>query len=481
MKKAISIILLLAMMLGLCACGNNDSEGNTPTKDVATQENSGDEYQGNNDTSEDRASENTIDAGAMTLTEMGTVPNGVNFVSNGILTKSDGTKVQILNQNGNSFNDKWYDAVEYIIRDGICVVGIAGTNQTLLGVVDAVAEKELAPCEAVTVSPLSDRFVMLAYATGTGTADDHVFAIGSTDGESYYYKGYGKILDLQKGEFIPNLELTTRKELQDTSAVGNVIFVEKDSLITDVYGADGTFMGTYEYIYAYPQSGIALQFAENSVCVYDENMNLVSTLPKRDYGETYDAVEGSSELLIHRGKKDNGEEWYSVIDLTGKALTAEYKWITSVYYNGFMHVTKDGVSCIVDFAGNTIISDFMTASYVEPGYFMINQNNEYYVYDLTGKKLNDVALSEARFGTTLKDDSGKLFIFETGETLAVEGRIEKLTGSLVLIGSNVYDVITGKIVLSDVDACLATGGNLYVWDNDKETYTRYIAEYASKG
>ncbi len=487
MKKVISMILLLTMMLSICACGSSGSEENSATKNTATQDNNNgtqatEDNTSNNSTNEGQTSETVIDAGAMTLTKVGTVPDGVNFTSGGLLTKFEGGKELILNQNGISFNDKRYDAVVYLIRDGICVVANAGENETLFGVVDTVAEKELVPCEAVSFSPLSDRFVMLAYKTGAGTADDYEFANGTVDGDSYYYKGYGKILDLEKGHFIPNVEITTRREFNDLSAFGNVVLVEKDSYIADVYAADGTFVGTYENLYAFPESGIALQYTQTGVCVYDKDMNLVSTLATRDYYETYHAVEGTAELLTHDNIID-GKSRKCVTDLAGNVLTAEYEWIRGVYCNAFVHVQEGDVQRLVDFDGNIICSDFASLRYAEPGYFIVgDQNNDHYIYDLTGKRLNDAALSESYSGIwTLKDDSQKLFIFETGETLTMEGRPEKLAGSLVLIESTVYDMISGKAVLNDVDACVATGNSLYVWDNDMGCYTRYIAEYKSNG
>ena len=253
MKKVISIILLLAMMLTICACGNNGTTG-----DVPTGNNDNNESRSNNSTNESPKPGDIIDAGTMILTEMGTVPDGVNFTSGGIITKSDGEKIQVLNQNGVSFNDKWYDDVDSIISNGICIVSNADTSgKELLGIVDSISEKELVPCEAVEVVKLSDRFIPLGYETGKA-GDDDKFGFYSINFEIVNYKGYGEIL-------------------------------------------------------------------------------------------------------------------------------------------------------------------------------------------------------------------------------AAEGNVREQTGSLVLIESTLYDVVSGKAVLTDVDSCVATGGNLYVWDNEKETYTRYIAEFKSEG
>ena len=465
MKKTIAAILLLVMMLAICACGKS---GATDKGDGNTTVNNGDQESGA-----------TIDTGAMILTKIGTVPGDVNFSSGGIITKSEGEKIQVLNQDGASFNDKWYDEVESIISTGICVVSAADTSgKVLLGVVDSLNEKELLPCEAVEVVKLSDRFVLLGYETGLGTSDDR-FGTYYTGSGAVYYKGYGKVLDLQKGQIVSGVEINT--SMYDVSAAGNMIYVDRDYRTTDVYSADGNLMGTYDYIYAYPESELALQSVEEGVCVYDKDMKLVSTLTVTDFYEGYDAVDGSSRMLIHEYVKD-GSRYRCVTDLNGKAITPEYAKILEVYPEGYLHVIEDDVSKIVDFSGKVMISGFDSVRYAEPGYFVVRVQEEgYFVYDSTGKKINETAMADGYSGLVIEDSAGKVLIFETGEILAADGYAREQTGSLVLIDSTLYDVISGKTVLTEVDSCVATGGNLYVWDNETETYTRYAAEFKAAG
>ena len=480
MKRLIAIFLLLAMMVTICACGNNGSTNNGPSSNNGSNgstDNNG--STGNNGAAQQ--SGNKIDTGAMILTEMGTVPDGVNFTSGGIITKSEGEKVQVLNQNGASFNDKWYDDVDSIISNGICVVSNAdASGKELLGIVDSISEKELVPCEAVEIVMLSDRFILLGYETSKGNEDDR-FGFYYIDSETVNYKGYGKILDLEKGQVVSGVEITTSK--YDVSAAGNMIFVEKDHRTTDVYTAEGKLVGTYEYIYAYPESGIALQSTTEGVCVYDKDLKLVSTLVTTDFNDKYEPVDGTSEMLLHTYAVTEGDALvnrYCVTDLTGKALTAEYKRIVQVYPEGYLYISENDVDSIVDFTGSVIVPS--SAGYRAPGYFVAQVQGEgYYVYDRTGKKINETAMADGYSGLIIKDDSGKVLVLETGKMLAAEGYAREQTGSLVLIESTLYDVISGKTVLNDVDACVATGGNLYVWDSEKETYTRYAAEFKSEG
>lgn len=469
MKKLFAIILSLTMMVCICACGSNGTATNVPTGI-----NDNHEAHSNNSTNQVQNAGNIIDAGAMILTEMGTVPDGVSFTSGGIITKSEGEKVQVLNQNGASFNDKWYDDVDSIITNGICVVSNEDTSgKELLGIVDSISENELVPCEAVEVVKLSDRFILLGYETGI-CSDEDKFGFYFIDSETVNYKGYGKILDLERGQVVSGIEITTSK--YDVSAAGNMIFVDKDHRTTDVYTAEGKLSGTYEFIYAYPESGLALQYTAEGICVYDADMNLVSTLVQNDFNDDYKPIDGTSEMLLHEYVKDGSYHYY-VTDLSGKALTAEYDRILQVYPEGFLSISEDDSISIVDFAGNVIVPN--NAGYREPGYFVAQvQGDGYYVYDITGKKINETAMTDGYSGLIIKDDSGKILVLESGEMLAAEGYARVQTGSLVLIESTLYDVISGNAVLNDVDACVATGDNLYVWDNEKPVMQRNLSPEA---
>ncbi len=476
MKKLLAVILVLAMMLALCACGNTGTTNDVPAENNSNSDNNNDNNTNNNNESQ-KPVEN-IAAGGMTLAEIGTVPDGVQFTSGGIVSNYKNEKVKILNQNGVAFNDTWYDDINSIISDGVCIVSNTDANgKELLGIVDSIAEKELVPCEAVEVVKLSDRFLLLGYETEKGTKEDG-FGYYFVDSNMTYYKGYGKILDLETGKIISGLEIKTSKS--DVSAAGNLIFVKKDHPSSDVYAADGKLLGSYDYIYAYPDSGIVLQSTTKGVCVYDKDLKLVSTLVTTDTLETYKPIEGSNEMLLHEYTKD-GTRRYCVTDLSGKALTAEYSRIVTVFPSGYLHITENSVSRVVDFKGNDIVPACYSVHYAEPGYFVAKVQNEgYYVYDKTGKKINQTAMKDCSNGLILKNNDGKLLVLSTGELLEVKGYAKVQIGSLVLVESTLYDVISGKAVFTDVDSCVSTGDSLYIWDNDKENYTRYIAEFKSE-
>ena len=263
-----------------------------------------------------------------------------------------------------------------------------------------------------------------------------------------------------------------------------MIYVEKEYPTTDVYTAEGELFGSYERLYPYPDSGIVLQSTVEGVCVYDENMKLVSTLVTADYNDRYEAVDGTSEMLLRTFAVTEGDALvnrYCVIDLSGKALSREYERILQVYPQGYLSVMEGEEKRIVDFEGNTMVSGFYAAHYDEAGYFVVKVQDEgYYVYDRAGKKINETAMANVTNGLIFADNAGNVLVLETGEMLASDGFHKARMGSLVLIADTLYDVITGKAVLTGIDSCGAVGDSLYIWDDETETYTRYIAAYKSK-
>lgn len=473
MKKLLIVLIALSLVLSFAACTQSATapqETSAPT--TAPTEN-------NNGSTVTPAPDTGTDAKGMTLTEKGTVPTSVGFVSGGLVVQHediDNTKkLQVLNQNGAAFNDIWYDGTDSSISNGVCVVKNEDANgKKLLGVVDSINEKELLPCEAVEILKLSDRFLLVGYETGTGTADDS-FGFYYTDAGMIYYKGYGKILDLEKGRIVPNLQVTTSK--YDASAAGNVILIDGEHPSANVYTADGSLVGSYDYVYVYPESGIILQSVKEGICVYDQDMRQIGILETTDYNETFKPVEGTSTMLLHKYYRD-GVHYEAVTDINGNAISQEYTSIFAVYPEGYVCYFENEKRCIADFDGNVIASDFYSVQYCEPGYLVVHkqQYEEIYVYDSTGKQLNEAPMTSSN-GLVLRDSSNNILILGTGKMLTPDGYVKVQAGSLVLVGSTLYDVITGKAVFTELAGCVATGNSLYVRYEDSDTYTRYIVEF----
>lgn len=473
MKKLLAFLLAFSMVLSFAACTQSATapqETSAPTT-APTENNNGSAVTPEPDTG--------TDAKGMTLTEKGTVPTSVGFVSGGLVVqhedRDNNKKLQVLNQNGTAFNDIWYDGTDSSISNGVCVVKNEDANgKKLLGVVDSINEKELLPCEAVEILKLSDRFLLVGYETGAGTADDS-FGFYYTDAGMIYYKGYGKILDLEKGRIVPNLQVTTSK--YDASAAGNVILIYGEHPSANVYTADGSLVGSYDHVYVYPESGIILQSVKEGVCIYDQDMRQIGILETADYNETFKPVEGTSTMLLHKYYRD-GVHYEAVTDINGKAISQEYTSIFAVYPEGYVCYFENEKRCIADFDGNVIASDFYSVQYCEPGYLVVHkqQYEEIYVYDSTGKQLNETPMTSSD-GLVLSDNSRNILILGTGKMLTPDGYARVQTGSLVLVGSTLYDVITGKAVLTELAGCVATGNSLYIRYEDSETYTRYIVEF----
>ena len=420
-----------------------------------------------------------IDAGAMVLTKAATISNNISFYSGGIIVQyknvDDARKIQILNQNGVAFQDTLYDGIKGIVSEGVCIVYHTDENAVEhLGVIDSLKEKEILPCEAIDIRKLSDRYMLVCYMTGEATEEEY-FGVFYNNG-SVYYNGYGKVLDLVLGRIVPNVEITT--SYIDAAAAGNVIVVDGAYPLQHVYNADGILVGSYEYVNAYPDSGIAIQSTGKGINVYDQDMNLVSTLNGARYYD-YRPVAGSSDMLLHEISTENGYK-YCVTDLQGNAITGEYDRILEINPEGYLYISENGKMKVVDFAGKVLIENYAQVYDVAPGYFIANITGEgYSVYDQQGKKLNSEPLASRQSGLIVLSSNGRVFVLETGNEIAADGYASAQCGSIVHIGDALYDVITGKVVMEHIDDCVSTGSSLYVWDGETKTFTRYIAEFKS--
>lgn len=464
MKQIIAAILLVAMTLMLCACG---SDGETGVPGGAAN-GAGTNAPANNS--------GFLGGGLMNLTKKEVLPESAYIAMEGVVVKREGgesDRVQILRQDGTAVNDKWYEAVDEIISLGVCAVRVTDDNgDPRIGIVDANAGKELLPCEAIEINWMSERFLLVNYLTEKSTGGNSYGSYYTyTDMNSVEYNGYGKILDLQTGAFVPGIEVTNSE--YDASAFGNMLVIDNADYEQDVYKADGTLVGSYDRFYPYPDSGMALHYTQSGVNVYDADMNLLSTVAATD-NEDFDLIDGVSDMMI-REFEENGEDLCCLTDLQGNPLSPSFADIEEVMPEGFMIVEIDGTAKTVDFAGNVLVNG--ECMYVAPGYLIeALPDSGYCVYDTTGKKLTDTVFSDCT-NLLLETNDSRFFIYETGELIYSDGYVGYLTGTLAIAGSDIYDLVTGDVVMRNVDDAVVAGDNLYVLDWETNRYTCYHAEF----
>lgn len=475
MKQKISLLMVCVLLtLAICGCGANTIEA--PTAPPLTQPPTEPEIIL---TLDDLGGSEV--RGAVKLTNMGLVNGDPNFVKGGLLIYQYGDQIKILDLNGNPTAQRDYNKIEQIFPNGLCAVSIRdafGIN--MIGIVDSNSGEELVPCDAIEMQVLSDRFVILSYIDEITTGWDYYGSFYRGD-YKLYYTGYGKIYDLQERQFVPNVELTSTKYRVTT--LQSVILIETDEFsVKQVYHANGTFLGSYINLYASGHSGIALQVLSDGIQLYNGNMEKLNFLPGSIY--EYDTIPGSSNMLVKTESTDEGDQAY-LIDLSGKQLSKGHRAISAVYEGKYIcHniINEDGIMLygITDFDGNEILApEYLSIQYIEPGYFLGALPGGYRFVRTDGTFCNDEPLFH-RGGTPVmyQESYENLFILETGEIYTAEQHPDYQCLSLVLVDDKLIDVITGQIIMDDVDDCMSVGNNLYIWDKTTECFTRYLVEYA---
>lgn len=489
--KIISLLMVLVLFLTACGGGNNGTgkENEKGSEDSVQDNGSGennkqdgeDSSQGGE--SEDGANQSgapeedtTKVVGAVKLTKKGTVSRFFSYDS--FMYSYENDRIQLVGLDGKTKSEKDYAGVNALIRDGFCVVEETPVDGVpRLGVADAYTGKELAPCEAVNVQLLNERYLLMVYKTGVGDKDNWFgFYFDSETHDMVYILGYGKVLDLEEGRFVPNIKVTS--SMMDAAAVGPTVLVDTDEYATCIaYDPDGKELGTYEYMNPEPDSKLVLQGLSETVRIYDEEMNSISEVAGSIYA--YDTIDGISDMLIYY---ENGK--YRIVDLNGKVLSGDFDYIGDVV-NHECIIVKEGDSWgVADMDGNEIIPcQYDVVSYLEPGYFAAKTDEGYYLFTMEGEQIYDQPVK--RSGDTIsfyadgdEDYSKKLLVLETGELLTATYRFRNMGLSLVYDDNMVYDQISGEIVFEDVADCFGCGDSIYVRLMDEDNYTRYMVEYA---
>lgn len=474
MRQRISLLLAcILIMLAICGCSTQPAQEPTdPPTEPPTEPKIL--------TLHDEGS--SAVRGALKLTNMGLVNGEPNFVKDGLLIDHFNDRIKLLDLNGNPTAEKDYDKIEQIFSDGVCAVSCRdafGIN--LFGIVDAYSGEELVPCDAVDMQVLSDRFILLSYINEITTGKDYYGSFYRGD-YLLYYTGYGKIYDLQERQFVPNLELTSTKHRITT--LESVILVETDEYsVKEVYHANGTFLGSYINLIASGHSGIAIQVMSNGIQIYNGNMEKLNFLAGSIY--EYDTIPGSGNMLVKTENTDEGQQVY-LIDLTGKQLSQGHRAISAVYEGKYIcHsiLTEDGTMLygISSFRGNEVIPpEYLSIQYIQPGYFLCALPGGYRIIRTNGTFCNEDPLYHYGGSPVLyQEDYQKLYILETGEFYEAKQRPSYQCLSLMLADGKLIDVISGEIVMENVDDCMSVGNNLYIWNKDTKCFTRYLVEYTS--
>lgn len=456
MRRMYLLFIVLAVLLAACGNGEENVKKHTEKSDI----------QGSQNEAEPEKEAGTV-IGGVRITGAGVVTGKCSFINGDVLYRRSNDKVQLLDLNGKETADKLYDKVERLVGDGIVIVSMESEDTPKWGVVNSYTGKELVPCEAVDIQKLNDRYLLVNYYTGAASDDDYYSFY--SDGGIIEYNGYGKVLDLKQERFVPGLEVT-----DEVVAAGDMLYVDREISEVEVFDAEGKSLGTYEYLYAYPDSGISLQAGSTGFTVYDGSFQKVCYI--NGSINEFKPIDGVDNLLIKNYKQ--------IVDMEGEAVTDSYYNAFSADQNGFStRKNEDGKTGYVSLDGTELVPfEYESTGYVEPGYLWAKVDTDMYdIYSIQGEKLNTEPVKFSLGQCAFYTENG-LFAPDTGKTVELTNK-QYLGYGLVketkdAYTSTIYCARTGEVVFEDVEACVCIGENLYIWDGENEVYNRYILSWA---
>lgn len=194
--------------------------------------------------------------------------------------------------------------------------GLLSESGEMLIPCEAAIIRELQPSNSFDDAPV--RFLMVIYGTEKTDkkeeaffyATDAWFSIAPEEGDQYY-KGYGKIYDLEQQRFVPELTITNPNKLK-TSVCGSLIYTETPEGTAYVYNANGKEVFKYD---GYVNLSLGNDFyLLDSKEVYDSEGELLYKLSGFD---RMDVIKGSARFLGRYNSETKNE---TVCDYFGNEL-----------------------------------------------------------------------------------------------------------------------------------------------------------------
>lgn len=264
-----------------------------------------------------------------TLTELGAAEDGQGTLtvrSDDLLVRyeRDGdNKVRYypVDHMGKTLSDQVFDDVEELLPEVYTVRAIQeGVNNTGLLLEDG---EQLLDCEAAiircvysTYTEQSERYLLVVYGTEETENEDEAFfyateswfSIQPEEGD-VFYKGYGKVYDLELRRFVPELTINNADKYA-LHAGGSLLSYEDEEGVTRLYNADGKELYKVEG-YASLDLGDSFAVVDYST-VLDEQGEVL--LKSEDY---WNVLDGTGRFLVSNGY---GDQKTKVMDYFGNLL-----------------------------------------------------------------------------------------------------------------------------------------------------------------
>lgn len=444
MKKVILFLLLLALLLTACGKPQEPStqapppstEPSVPAEPTAPQIDS-------------------VGSGPVKLSNVG------NFKHKGTTLFAYGSFVlhydqenadapyQLLSHLGESKLSGNFNAATYL-GEGVALVSQPGESYDLLGLVNYRKGTVLAPCEAVRVIRLSQRFCMLVYVENTVETEEEAFSsYTNKNGETVYYDGYARVLDITTGIFVPALKLQAMPERM--GGWGERFYVSNGEAI-DVYNANGTVAMTMED--AQILDDIAMNSTIGGVFIYDSNMEQIAQL--KHASQRLTLISGGYLRFYEDGA-------YILLDLQGNRVVEDVFQDISCVVGNYIVARKENGWGVTALTGEELLPyDYIRiADYGDGKLLLEDKEGKKSIYSADGTIVDAESLHGSGYYYYTETEAGRLYQLQNGETMELSAEALELGMGLISEGETLYELHTGGTLLTGYDRYAYCDGYVY--------------------
>lgn len=479
MKNILAFVLALVMVASMAACSGGKEP--LPTTSATTEANGEATTEAAQPSGETQPAPGAVSASGInvTLTEVGTAkaePAYFEELPLNVAREGENYLFTLLSYQGEDLIGKTYHSYDYFGK-GMAVGYTYDGEIPTCELVNADTGEILLADGAAKIEQLSDRFYYVIYATEVTENQDECFIyftsslISLTPGEDdVMYKGYGKVYDLEKAQFVP--ELTIENPGDEAIICGSTVCVETNWYEYDLYLEDGTVIPGIANLNLSDDHMMVYDY--DNVTLYDSNFQEITVLkdvsPICDgdgYSDTYFAFENDDYL--------NG-----VIDINGnEILPAKFDGISD-YWNGYFVVYgEDSCYGLYDLSGAEVLPceyDFIYTGEDGPYVEVNTAGDASYIYG-PGFGLLDVTDlydDDSCFYKYDENGGSEYLILSTGEYKTLEDEDIVGPGLVYSEEAGFIDVITGETLLAgEFDQVEYTDEYIYILTDG--TWTIYQA------
>ena len=514
-KRTAAVVMAMALMITGCASNEKKSDKSTKKNDTKiTQEASSDSSTDNDTTKKsdkkdktDKGTEKstessksktkkvdkvetkaTVPAYSYTATKTGSLDGKSLYTHSGFAYKTNDDKsINVYLADGTLFpQDGTLSNVEYIGEGLYEARKSSADSVNTVALIDTKGEI-IIPFEAASIDWLKSedetqhRFLKVIYTTEPTSSKDDCFiyftsnpiSLGPKDGD-LYYKGYAKIFDFEKKQFIPDLKITNRDSYCVEAIKGGVVYADEDGKKT-LYSADGkAVVSTDKYNFKTDGTVVIVTDKDYNNTVYNgdgsillETKDSLATIGGQGTAlASYDKSTGKRILIDYNGNKLSDKDFVTAYDISA----------------GIVRITQDssGLSSLINLDGSVIVDNKKSLYSLIPGYY-------YYTTDDDKKAIINAdgeicPNCQSIYDMVAYNDEGSYFVWNKKEYSL---KLNKDTLRNVSIGLvyakndegkyGLYDLFTGNMILEGLyDDMKVSGAFAYGYNSADQKWDIYV-------